>query len=311
VTDAKLARALAAIDVANNEDPTLVTVRGRRGPKEILHAALVTEWVKRLRPDAADALQLAARGHHFRRWTMPRSSYPDGRAAYLRWRRALHDQQARELGELLAAQGYGPDLVARVQSLVRKDTLGEGDADAQVLEDALCLVFLETQFDDVAARLAPDTLDRVLVRTAKKMSEAGRACIADVPLSAWGRRALDEAWAREIVRQYLFALGANDWPSLAATLAPDVHRIGPYNDAYDGREEYSAFLERTVSGLPGYELVVDRTIASGSTVAVQLNETVDQDDGSRLRTHETVVFDTGGRGITRVAVYLRQSETER
>jgi predicted ester cyclase len=307
VTDSQLARALAAIDAANNDDPTIVTVRGRTGSKEILHAALVTEWVKRLKPDAGDALQLAARGHHFRRWTMPRTSYPEGRAAYLRWRRALHDQQARELGDLLATQGYAPETVARVQTLVRKDTLGKDDADAQTLEDALCLVFLETQFDDVAARLVPDTLDRVLVKTAKKMSDAGRACIAALPLSPAGRRALDEALARDVVRRYLFALAAHDWTELASTLAPEVHRIGPYNDVYDGRDPYTTFLEQTLSALEGYELDVARTIASGSTVAVELAETVDA-EGGRLRTAEVVVFDVGAAGIERVAVYLQQSE---
>ena len=281
-------------------------MRERSGPKEILHAVLVTEWVQRLAPDADDALVLAARGHHFRRWTMPRSSYPEGRAAYLRWRRALHDQQARELGELLAAEGYDTETVTRVQSLVRKDTLGKGDADAQVLEDALCLVFLETQFDDVAARLDPDTLDRVLVKTAQKMSDAGRAYIAELPLSPAGQRALDEALARDIVRKYLVALAANDWFRLAETLAPDVHRIGPYNDVFDGRDAYAGFLAETVSALSGYDLEVVRLLATGSTVAVELSETVD-DKGGRLRTDEVVVFDVGGAGIERVAVYLQQS----
>ncbi|HVJ97293.1 MAG TPA: DUF4202 family protein, partial [Acidimicrobiia bacterium] len=86
--------AWAAIDAANREDPTIVTVRGRTGPKEILHAELVTAWLDRLRPDASDALLLAARGHHLRRWTMPRATYPAGRAGYLKWRKALHEQHA-------------------------------------------------------------------------------------------------------------------------------------------------------------------------------------------------------------------------
>ncbi|MDQ1380080.1 MAG: hypothetical protein QOJ71_799, partial [Actinomycetota bacterium] len=67
---ARLRAALAAIDDANLADPTLVTVRASRGPKEIIHANLVTEWVLRLKPEADEALLLAARGHHFRRWTV-------------------------------------------------------------------------------------------------------------------------------------------------------------------------------------------------------------------------------------------------
>src|SRR5690349_14877152 len=93
----RIRAAWAAIDAANASDPTLVPVRGETGPKEILHAQLVTAWVERLQPEASDALLLAARGHHLRRWTVPRNSYPAGRAGYLRWRKALHEQHATEL----------------------------------------------------------------------------------------------------------------------------------------------------------------------------------------------------------------------
>src|SRR5882672_8133509 len=109
-------RALAAIDAGNADDPNIVTIRARTGPKEVLHAELVTEWVARLRPDASEPLLLAARGHHFRRWTVPRSSAPTGRAGYLTWRKSLQEQHARELGELLTTAGYDADSVARVQA---------------------------------------------------------------------------------------------------------------------------------------------------------------------------------------------------
>src|ERR1700709_2157394 len=119
----RFARAIAAIDAGNADDPNAVTIRGRTGPKEILHAELVTEWVTRLQPDASEPLLLAARGHHFRRWTVPRSSAPTGRARYLKWRKSLQEQHARELGELLTSAGYDDDSVARVQAIVRKEKL--------------------------------------------------------------------------------------------------------------------------------------------------------------------------------------------
>jgi ketosteroid isomerase-like protein len=302
----QLDRAIAAIDAANAEDPTIVTVRERTGPKEIVHAELVSEWVRRLRSEPDDALLLAARGHHFRRWTSPRATYPAGRAGYLRWRKALHEQHARELGVLLTEVGYEAPMIARVQALVRKEGLGR-DADAQVLEDALCLVFLETQLVDVAARLDADTLQRVIVKTARKMSPDGLALIADVPLTPGGRRVLDEALGRDVVQRYLTALVEHDWSSLTATLASDVYRIGPYRDVCDGRDAYAAFLEATITALSGYELAVRRMTASGGTVAVELSETVD-DAGSRLRTDEVVVFDVAAGLISHVAVYLQTSE---
>ena len=190
--DERFERAVAAIDGANAHDPTTITVRDRTGPKEVVHAELVSEWVRDLQPNASETLLLAARGHHLRRWTSPRSSYPAGRAGYLRWRRDLHQQHARELGELLTDAGYDEATVARVQAIVRKEGLGQ-DPEVQVFEDALCLVFLETQLADVAARLEPDTLVRVLEKTAKKMSANGIAAIDRAPLDDDARALLARA----------------------------------------------------------------------------------------------------------------------
>jgi ketosteroid isomerase-like protein len=304
----RLRRAIAAIDAANAADPTVVTVRDRTGPKEVLHAECVSAWVERLRPDASDALLIAARGHHLRRWTVPRTTYPAGRAGYLRWRKALQEQHARELGRILADSRYDEATIGAVQALVRKEGLGREEAsDVQALEDALCLVFLETQFSDIAARLEPETLARVLVKTADKMSADGVMLIGEVPLGLGLKRLLDTAFTRDTVQRYLDALSARDWDALRAALDPDVERIGPYRDEYRGRDAYAAFLQTTLSALSGYALEVVRLVADGTTAAVELNETVD-DDGARLRTDETVVFEVANRLITRVRVYLQTSE---
>jgi ketosteroid isomerase-like protein len=300
------ARAIAAIDAGNAADPNIVTVRDRTGPKEILHAELVTEWVGRLRRDPSEPLLLAARGHHYRRWTVPRASAPAGRAGYLRWRKSLQAQHARELGELLTNAGYDPATVERVQAIVQKVDLAH-DPEVQVLEDALCLVFLETQLADVVARLDPDTLPRVLVRTAQKMSDAGLAAIADVPLDAHSSTILAGALARDVVERYLAGLAAHDWEAVAATLAPDIERMGPYRDAYRGRDTYARFLAGTIETLGGYQLDVDRVLVAGATVVVELRETVDDGD-ARLETSEAVVFDTALGLITRVSVFLQTSE---
>lgn len=302
----RFGRAIAAIDAGNADDPNVVTIRARTGPKEVLHAELVTEWVERLRPDASEPLLLAARGHHFRRWTVPRASAPSGRAGYLKWRKSLQQQHARELGEVLTTAGYEAGTVARVQAIVQKEGLAY-DAEVQSLEDALCLVFLETQLDDIVARLDPDTLARVIVRTAKKMSKAARAAIADVPLDDTAITMLTTARARDVVGRYLVALAANDWEAVAATLAPDIERMGPYRDAYSGREPYAKFLADTIGALGGYQLEVDRVLGAGPVVTVELRETVNDGD-ARLETSEAVIFDTDDGLITHVAVYLQTSE---
>ena len=302
----RFADAITAIDAANTDDPNIITARGRTGPKEVLHAELVTEWVELLRPDASEALLLAARGHHLRRWKMPRASYPAGRAGYLRWRRDLHEQHARELGAILETAGYDAETIERVQAIVRKRDLAH-DAEVQTLEDALCLVFLETQLTDVAAKLDPDKLASVLEKTARKMSADGRAAIARVPLDDEGREILARALGPgAVVHHYLAGLAAHAWPDVAACLAPDVERIGPYRDVVRGRDAYAEFLRTTIDALSGYDLQVERVVVAGATVVAELNETVDDGDG-RLRTDEAVVFDVDDGLITRVAVYLQTS----
>ena len=165
--------AIAAIDAANAEDPNTIRVRGVERQKELCHAELVSAWVRRLRPQASEALLLAARAHHIRRWTVPRSSYPAGRGGYLRWRRDLHEMHARETANILRAHGYDQETIDRVARIVRKENLA-GDLDVQALEDALCLVFLETQLHDLARQLDEERMADVLQKTWRKMSDEGK-----------------------------------------------------------------------------------------------------------------------------------------
>lgn len=186
----RFARAVAAIDAANADDPHRIVVRGAERPKELAHAELVTEWVHRLRPDASEALRLAARAHHVRRWEIPRDSYPEGRTGYLKWRRALHELHARVVGDILTDTGYGADTVGRVQAIVRKRDLVR-DPEVQALEDALCLVFLETQFDALAGRLDPEKMDDVVRKTLAKMSGDARRVALTLELGEDERAALE------------------------------------------------------------------------------------------------------------------------
>jgi hypothetical protein len=191
VTD-RLERALAAIDAANSADPNTVVIDGEARPKELVHADRMTHWLGVLDPAASDAQVLAARAHHIRRWVSPRSTYPAGRAGYHRWRRDQRERQALEVGEILEAVGYEPPLIERVQAIVAKQGLGR-DPDVQTHEDALCLVFLEQQFDQVAEQLGDDHTVQVVRRTARKMSPAGLAAAATIDFSERGARILAEA----------------------------------------------------------------------------------------------------------------------
>lgn len=187
-----LPAAIAAIDAANAQDPTVIVVRGGSTPLALAHGRLASEWVQYLRPDANDALVIAARAHHLRRWEVPRSSYPEGRPAYLRWRRDQKLRHARDVEVILRDVGYDDAVVERVQALIRRDNLGT-DADAQLVEDAACLVFIETQLAEMAPRFEREHLLEVIRKTARKMSPAGLEAVGQLPIGALERELLADA----------------------------------------------------------------------------------------------------------------------
>jgi hypothetical protein len=186
------ADAVAAIDAANAEDPNLVVVRGRERPLALAHGELASAWIAKLVTEPDEALLLAARAHHLRRWEVPRTSYPQGRPAYLRWRKDQKARHAADVEQLLLGAGCDPQAVARVQSLLRREHLAT-DADTQALEDAACLVFIETQLAEMAPKLEHEHLLEVIRKTALKMTPAGLAAVATMDLGPVERRLLAAA----------------------------------------------------------------------------------------------------------------------
>jgi Domain of unknown function (DUF4202) len=159
----------AAIDRVNAGDPNTVDWYGVDVARSLIQGQRASHWLGRLVPDASDALQIAARGHHIRRWAIERSSYPEGRAGYLRWRRDLKKLHADELAALLNPLGGSAALIDRVGELVQRIGLGT-DAEAQAVEDAACLVFMETDYAALRKRLGDEKTAGAVAKTLKKMS---------------------------------------------------------------------------------------------------------------------------------------------
>ena len=160
----------AAIDAANAADP-----RSHDGrPLALAQGRRAEEWVVRLDPEASDALRLAARAHHLRRWALPRSDYPEGRAGYLRWRRAQRERHARDLAAILDEARVDGSVADRAAQIVAKRGLGS-DPEVQTFEDAVSLTFLETELRSVLDRLDDDTKAAdIVAKTMAKMSAAGQ-----------------------------------------------------------------------------------------------------------------------------------------
>ena len=166
----KFATALRRFDEENSRDPNLENSQ----PRELLYAQRLTGWVLKLNPNAGEALRLAARCQHLCRWQIPRANYPPTRAGYLKWRADLKKFHAQRAGDILRETGYDDETIRRVQDLNLKKHF-PADADARLLEDALCLVFLEFQFADLAAKTDDDKMVNALRKSWEKMTAAARA----------------------------------------------------------------------------------------------------------------------------------------
>ena len=88
--------------------------------------------------------------------------------------------------------GYDASEIDRAEFIVRKRDLAR-DPEVRTLEDAICLVFLDTQFHDVAARLDRAKMVDVLRKTMRKMSPEGIAAAGTLELAPEDQALLAEA----------------------------------------------------------------------------------------------------------------------
>ncbi len=166
----KFQAALNRFDGENARDPN----RENDRPRELLYAQRLTDWVLKLCPGASESLRLAARCQHICRWESPRENYPMTRAGYLKWRADLKKFHAEKSGEILREVGYDDATIRRVQDLNLKKNF-PADPEVRLLEDALCLVFLEFQFAALAAKSDDEKMINALRKSWDKMTEAARA----------------------------------------------------------------------------------------------------------------------------------------
>jgi len=175
------AAARALIDVAHAADPKKAA-DGRAA--ELVYAERMEAWIARVVPEASPLLRLAARCQHLERWSVPRTTFPDGKAGYLKWRQSLYVKQAARAKELLLQAGLTASEADEVYTWVSKTAL-KTNPGTQALEDAACLVFLENEIADFAAQHADYPREKfieILRKTWKKMSLRAHELALALPL---------------------------------------------------------------------------------------------------------------------------------
>ncbi|WP_394747646.1 DUF4202 domain-containing protein [Spongiimicrobium salis] len=191
-TSEKLNRAFALFDAANAQDPNTELWKGETHPKELLYALRMTEKLSDFAPEASEALQLTARCQHICRWEIPRDSYPMDRTGYLKWRQELKNFHADKAADILEEVGYDVEIIEKVRFLLTKKQLKKNE-ETQLLEDVICLVFLEFYFEDFAVKHDEAKIVDIVKKTWRKMSDQGREAALKLPLSENGLALIQKA----------------------------------------------------------------------------------------------------------------------
>ena len=177
----RFGRLIERIDRLNSADPNVENIGGSVRSREVVYSQQLTRWVLKLSPQATEPLRIAARGQHVRRWTIPRSRYPMDRRGYLRWREALKAMHIETVAELMRDEGYPREMIDRVRIIMSKRRIAD-DAESQTLEDALCLVFLETQLAELRRKTSDEKMKGIIQKTWQKMSAQARSEALKLPL---------------------------------------------------------------------------------------------------------------------------------
>jgi hypothetical protein len=179
----KLQRAFSAFDNYNSKDPHLEQHEGKNIPKELLYSQRMSERLDRYQPDAAEHIRIAARCQHIGRWEIPRNTFPMDRKGYLQWRSKLALYHSGIASEILQQCGFEQETIEKVKFLLQKKQLLQHHPDTQILEDVICLVFVEYYLHEFAAAHDDEKVIDILQKTIKKMSERALSEATKIPMS--------------------------------------------------------------------------------------------------------------------------------
>lgn len=188
----RLAHAFKMFDEYNKKDPHAFVWDGLSYPREYFLALKLHDWVLRLDPEASEELLLASRSQHIGRWEIPRDSYPEGRDAYLKWRKDLALFHADKASAIMKDSGYKDDVIARVRQIILKQKI-KVDAEVQTIENALCLVFLEFQYEEFYPKHPAEMVINILRKSLLKMDHHGHQFALSLNYSETGLFYINEA----------------------------------------------------------------------------------------------------------------------
>ncbi|TDE31219.1 MULTISPECIES: DUF4202 domain-containing protein [Flavobacterium] len=180
------------IDAKNAQDPNIEIYQSKRYPKELLYSNRMYQRLMSFYPEASEEVQIASKAQHICRWEVARESFPMDRVGYLKWREDLKKFHANTTAIILKKAGYSEEFIARVSFLIEKKLLKK-DTETQLLEDVICLVFLEYYLDPFVHKHDREKLKNIILKTWNKMSEKGHQEALKINFSTTNFQLIKEA----------------------------------------------------------------------------------------------------------------------
>jgi hypothetical protein len=112
---------------------------------------------------------------------------------YFQWRNDLKKHHASVASRILTECDYDQESINSVCSLLLKNP---ENPEGQVLEDVICLVFLEYYVDEFASKYEDSKVVDILRKTANKMSPQALNAVGQLPLSQKIKMLVNEAVTR-------------------------------------------------------------------------------------------------------------------
>ena len=113
---------------------------------------------------------------------------------YNKWRNSLKKYHADLAGQILTEVGYPSEVIQRVQFLVQKRQL-KIDPEVQLLEDIICLVFIQYYFLPFAEQHPEEKVIEIVQKTWRKMTPEGQQLALQLSLPATAQQLITKALA--------------------------------------------------------------------------------------------------------------------
>ncbi|MGO1244454.1 MAG: DUF4202 domain-containing protein [Sphingobacterium sp.] len=187
----KVQTALNKFDDYNENDPNIFVWHHASYPQELFLADKLYDWVNKLAPTRSTALTLASKSQHIGRWEIPRSSFAMDKNGYLNWRKELALHHASTTRDILVNLDFSDELISQVEQIILKKKI-KGNPDVQTMENALCLVFLEFQYEKFYPK-HEEKIVNILKKSLLKMDKVGHKFALQLPYSETGLKYIEAA----------------------------------------------------------------------------------------------------------------------